>query len=187
MLQLHFEVDLTNRQHVGVLLAAVNAIVEFNMRAAGTPTMQGPQHGPMTTAQPGAPAPAAPAPRAPRKPRGGAAAQQPAQQPGQPPQNEPELFPHVHGPVMPGQPAASFGQPVPGGTLGAPPPQAVPNVKEQLHAELRNFSTVCGPMALQGLLNYFGCERSSDLPMERVEEIFQYIRAARAQMQQGQG
>jgi hypothetical protein len=184
MLQLHFEVDLTNKRHVGVLLAAVNAIVEFNMRAAGTPTMQGPQHGPMTTAQPGAPAPAAPAPRAPRKPRGGAAAQQPAQQPGQP-SDEPQLFPHAHQQQQPGAPSASFGQPVPGQTLGAPP--AMPNVKEQLHAELRNFSTVCGPMALQGLLNYFGCERSSDLPMERVEEIFQYIRAARAQMQQGQG
>lgn len=186
MLQLHFEVDLTNKRHVGVLLAAVNAIVEFNMRSDGAgPVMhqgpQGPQQGPMTTAAP-------PAPKPPRKPRGGAAQAQ-APQPGQPPQNEPELFPHAHqhGPVMPGQPVASFGQPVPGGTLGAPPQQAAPNIKEQLHAELRSFSTVCGPMALQGLLAYFGCERSSDLPMERVDEIFQYIRAARAQMQQGQG
>jgi len=152
-----------------MLLAAFNAIAGFLMHAE--PQHQGPvMQGPAEVTAPAA------APKG-RKPKGGNSQAHPEQ----PQQGEPELFPHAHQQQQPGAPTASFGQPVPGGTLGA-----APDIKSRLHSELSNFSVVCGPMALQGLLAYFGAQRSSELPMDRAEEIFGYIRAARAQMQQGQ-
>lgn len=175
MLQIHFDVDPADKRHVGMLLAAFNAIADFLMHASPSlgengPGIGMPMQGPATTAQPGAPAAKQ------RKPKGGAAAQPPqAEQPGLPFQQQQPMQ----------GPSASFGQPVPGnGALGdiqAPPP---PDIKITLHNSLRDFATNYGPMALQGLLAYFGVSKTSELQLARADEILQYIRAAQAQASQ---
>lgn len=176
MLQIHLDIDPNSKQGLGLALAIFNAIGQFAVHSGQHLTDQ-PQQGPQGPAPAAAPA-AAPKPR---KPRGGAAAAQPPV--NGPDGQEPELFPHAHPQPMPGAPVASFGQPVPG---GMPQQPQVPDVRVKLRDDLSRFSVTCGPMALQGLLAYFGANKSSELPMDRLEEIYGYMRAAYAQMQQGQ-
>ena len=178
MLQIHLDIDPREKTSLGLALAIFNAIGQFAVHAGLGQPQQGPQQGPQGPAPAAAPA----APKA-RKPRGGAAAAQAPQANGPVGDGvqEPELFPHAHPQQpMPGAPTASFGQPVPGGM-----PQQ-PDVRSKLRDDLSRFSLTCGPMALQGLLAYFGANKSSELPMDRLEEIYGYMRSSYAQMQ-GQG
>jgi hypothetical protein len=154
MLNIHFDLDLSDKQQLGIALAVFNAIGQFAINADSQ------QAGAVRQ----------------RKPKGNS---------GQAPQAAPSDG--IGEPELPmGMPQQMPPQQMPG-TLGGQPQAQVDVLKGRLHSELRDFSTVCGPMALQGLLAYFGAQRASDLSIHRAEEILQYIHAARAQQQQMPG